>query len=263
MKMQNMLLILLFPIYVFGDSSFRELDISDLISIADTLSIKKTLKSQLLSGSSALYSNSFDIVTYKFSESDLLVSIPMLKKLLSVNGYKRPTNEDFKFIVQKIYKRLIDYGLPSKYLYVNLDNKKDRKLKFYRNDNSIEIHPYSAYLIKNGNFITELYALPEIVNYSKYFPDVAKMEKEMSVKKIDEEGESIKLYKWMDNESLNTKKILKTFIARNLYLFNNDKTKLDWLLRNDTKFMHSLIHTYDFWKDQKHKSWYDNQKEQP
>ncbi len=217
--------------------------------------LKEILKKQLERGKSALYNNSFDVITYRFSSKDLEVTLPVLKEMLI--GYTAPSNEEFKTKVEEIFGRIIDYKIESKYLYVNLKDNTDKKMKFYRNDNSIEINPFGMFIIKEDNFITPLYALPEILNYKEKYPEIYDFEKTMSTNSRNDDGESIKLNKWMDDKSNNLIKTTKTFVARNRYLFNDDKSQLNWLLLNDEEFMELLIRTYDYSKDQKHRIWFE------
>lgn len=222
----------------------------------DSIKFKKILQAQIEAGKSALYDKSFDISTYKFTSKDLEVIIPIIKNYL-VN-YEKPSDKEFGEQIKKIFGRTIDFNSGSKYLYVNLENKNDREFKFFRNDNSIEMNPSSVFIIKEHNFITELYAIPEILNYGVKHPDISIIEDNLNVDKIDEEGSSIKIYRWKDFSELNQERErnIKTLIARNRYLFNNDKSQLDWLLENDKLFMMFLLKTYSYSQDSAHKDWY-------
>lgn len=52
-----------------------------------TQEINTILKLQLEKGISGLYNNSFDIETYEYSNSDLEVTIPLVKEILFKRGY--------------------------------------------------------------------------------------------------------------------------------------------------------------------------------
>lgn len=225
--------------------------------LSDTVGLKIGLYNQIKSGQSALYENSFDIETYLFKSSDLELTIPILMFELKKSGYIRPSKEDFKSKVREIFGRTIDYKIQSKYLYVNFNDFKDRKIKYYRNDNSIEIHPFSIFVFKEQMFISQLYALPEIFNYKEKYPEILEFEKKMETNKLNKLGESIFIYRWMDDEELDFQKNLKILVARNKYLFNNDLSQLDYLLENDSDFMEALIRTYNYCNDRKHKIWYE------
>lgn len=216
--------------------------------------IKEALAKQLSNGISALYDNSFDIVGHKFSRTDLDASIPILNNALS--DYRKPNNEQFLKKIKEIFGRTIDFNSNSKYLYINFNDPKDREFKYHRNDNSIEIRPYSVFVVKRHNFISQLYGIPEILDYQKHYPQIAQTENKMQIDRKDDDGSSLTIYRWLDDESIDREKNIKTLIARNKYLFNNDKSQLPWLLDNDEEFMVALIKIYNYSKDTEHRQWY-------
>ncbi len=158
--------------------------------IFDDKELKNILKQQLAKGKSALYDDSFDVVTYKYSQKDLDVILPFLKENLI--GYDVPSNIKFKKIIKQIFGRTVDFASNSNYLYVNFNNKLDRAKKFYRNDNSIQINPFAIFIIKKGNFITPLYSVAEILNYKNIYPEISKFENKVKINQKNKNGESIK-----------------------------------------------------------------------
>ena len=64
-----------------------------------TQEINTILKLQLEKGISGLYNNSFDIETYEYSNSDLEVTIPLVKEILFKRGYQPPTGKIFIFTI--------------------------------------------------------------------------------------------------------------------------------------------------------------------
>lgn len=219
--------------------------------------VKQVLSEQILAGESALYNHSFDIERYKYTEKDLLAIIPILESKLG--NYKKPSQNEFSILINQIFGEKINFFKKPRYIYINLDDKSDRTTVFRRNDNSIEIHPPSIFILKDARFITQLYAIPEILDYRALFPGIANLEDNMSTDVTDTDGTPIKIYRWRDSENTNPDINIKTLIARNKYLFNDDKSQLNWLLENDESFMHALIDTFNFSKDQQHRDWY-NQK---
>lgn len=236
------------------DKSFdKKKDTNIINKVKNNDTLEKILEEQIKSGKSALYNNSFDITTYKFGPKDLEITIPLLSRY-----YKGLDNKKFGEKINEIFGRTINFNSNSKYLYINFDNKEDRKYKFYRNDNSIEVRPYSIFAIKGKNFITQLYAIPEILNYKDKYPKIAEYENKMRLNRKDSSGVPIKIFRWKDDKNISIQNNLKTFIARNKYLFDDDKSQLDWLLENDEEFMEVLISTFSYYKDKKHKNWYDS-----
>ena len=132
---------------------------------AHNSNVEHVLRQQLEKGMSGEVLNSFDIETYTYSKEDMEAVIPAAEKIILSQGYIPPSNKAFSEKVQMIFKRKIDFNLSSKYLYLNFNEKCDKEVKYYRNDKSVDMTPYSYYIIKNSNFLTELYAIPELIDY--------------------------------------------------------------------------------------------------
>jgi lipid A disaccharide synthetase len=75
-----------------------------------------------------------------------------------------------------------------------MEDASDRKHKYFRADNSIEIHPFGIFIIKEQRFITQLYAIPELIDYKTLFPDI--LNKECKINKIqqDDNGDKLLLF---------------------------------------------------------------------
>jgi len=149
-----------------------------------------------------------------------------------------------------IFKRKIDFNLSSKYLYLNFNEKCDKEVKYYRNDKSVDVTPYSYYIIKNSNFLTELYAIPELIDYKNAYPKLAEFEKK-SIEKYMEDGDEVKIYKWKDVADLKERRQnnIQILVNRNKYLFNDDRASFVWLRSNDTWFLESLVKTFGYVED--------------
>lgn len=214
---------------------------------------EEILEKQLNIGYSQLYDESYDISDYEYSRKDLEVIIPFLKSNLN------PVSTNiFKEKIQKIFGRTILPKSEKKYLTINFSNPCDRNISFYRNDNSIDIKPFSIQIIKQANFITELYAIPEIIDYQKKHPQLAEKEKKSNNKRISSDGTSVEIYKWKDIEDLKSNRDLnlQLFIVRNEYLFNDDKKHFEWLIKNDEIFMKNLISRFSYLDDDRLTNWY-------
>ena len=205
------------------------------------------LRQQLEKGISGEVLNSFDIETYTYSKEDMEAVIPVAEKIILSQGYIPPSNKVFSEKVQMIFKRKIDFNLSSKYLYLNFNEKCDKEIKYYRNDKSVDVTPYSYYIIKNSNFLTELYAIPELIDYKNAYPKLAEFEKK-SMEKYMEDGEEVKIYKWKDLPNLSELRHMhqQKLIHRNKYLFNDDKASFVWLRSNDTWFLESLVKIFGY-----------------
>lgn len=214
----------------------------------DSDSYIPVLKSQLSSGVSG-EKNETDYPTYKFTLKDLEATESIISKELEDNGYKKPAKEDFINKINMIFKRVIDPKSESKYLHINFEDKCSKDLKLYKNSNSIDINPYSTYIFKNGRFISDLYSIPEIMDYTKN-PELFRFEKDAEKNNYIKD---VKIYYWKDMTDLKEirKQNIKTIVARNMYLFNNNKSYVTWLVQNDQIFIKNLIKFFGYDKEPK------------
>ena len=95
------------------------------------------------------------------------------------------------------------------------------------------------------------YAIPELIDYRTKYPEISKIEDTISVTKKDKEGEDIYVTRWRDISDLKEqrKKNIETLVARNKYLFNDDKDSFDWLIKNDAFFMEQLVKRFGYTQD--------------
>lgn len=184
---------------------------------------------------------------YKYSEKDIEVTIPILNQLLLDNGYKTVSNEEFSAKIKQIFNRIIDQKLTSKFLYVNFIDKCDKTLNYVPNN----AENNGMFVVKNQNFITDLYLLPTIIDYQKTYAETAQEENITPKNYKDASGNEVKKYFWKDISNLKEqrKKNIQTLIARNLYLFNDNKAQYKWLTLNDSYFMESLVKTFGYTQD--------------
>lgn len=190
---------------------------------------------------------------FKYREKDLDVTIPFLKKELLKYGFKPVTDEVFAERILKIFGRKIDPASSSRYLAVHFDPRAnteryaspacDKELVFIGSRLG-DSNP--VYVIKNENFITELFALPRIIDYEKMYPDLSSLESKNS-----------KISSWKNDADLATdrKRIIEKLVIRNIYLINNDKTRLPWLIKNDGAFLEDLVTDFGYTADPKLLEW--------
>ncbi|ADV48988.1 hypothetical protein Celal_1686 [Cellulophaga algicola DSM 14237] len=222
----------------------------------DKSDLEIILKQQLDIGYTQLYDDSYDISDYKYSEKDLEVILPLLQK--NTQNLNSLSSEVFNSKIKKIFGRTILPKSNKKYLTIFFENPCNRNTSYYRNDNTIEVQPLSIHIIKGLNFITELYAIPEIIGYQKQFLDLSNNEKTSNNERTSSDGTLVAIHKWKDVNDLNNKRLfnLKKFVARNEYLFNDNKDHFDWLINNDEYFMKSLISEFGYLEDSKLLIWF-------
>lgn len=243
--------------------SLTILILNELYSQNTSLNIKNSflpvLKSQLSAG--AIGKNETDYPNYKFTLKDLEAIESIIAKELEDNGYKKPGAEEFIKKINTIFKKVIDPKSESKYLHINFEDKCSKDLKLYKNSNSIDVNPYSTYIFKNGLFISDLYSIPEILDYAK--------NSELSQFESDAENNNhikdVKIYYWKDITELKNirKQNIKRIIARNMYLFNNNKTYIIWLVTHDKNFIKLLVKNFGYDKEPKFNEMLINEYIQP
>jgi hypothetical protein len=214
----------------------------------DTM-LNSLLKKQLEKGVSGVLNNSFDVETYDYSKEDFEVTLPILKEILVKNNYKVLDNNKFNERIKNIFGRIILPNSDKNYLFTNDYDICSKDINFYRNDNSIDIKPFGFYIVKNYNFITELYAIPEIFEYEK---DYSQIENNLPEKFIDKDGEQIFISKWKDIPNLSQQRFKnkEILVNRNKYLFNDNKASFTWLKFNDLEFLQSLVKIYGYVEDE-------------
>lgn len=225
-----------------GDNNDKSIDVKQSsASMQFNQDVNTMLKKQLEYGKP-----SFDN-PYQYSEKDLEVTDPILNQLLLDNGYKTISNEEFNNRIKEIFNRIIDKNSTSKFLYINFIDKCDKGLNYIPNN----AENNGMFVVKNQNFITDLYPLPAIIDYQKTYTERAQEENSASKNYKDANGNEVKKYLWKDTSNLKEqrKKNIQTLIARNLYLFNDNKAQYKWLTLNDSYFMDALVKTFGYTQD--------------
>lgn len=207
--------------------------------------MKEILKRQLEFG----YDISNDVTTigyYPFEESDMYATLKPIAEILKKRGYKSVINFD-----KKVYSIFGKLKKTSEIIYLSGFDKcsQPETINYYDQDG---FRP-DYYFDSNNNFITNLYFLPEIIDYKKDYPDLAKEEMSLISGYTNSSGDSIYIKRWNSVADLKSirKKNIELLVNRNLYLFNDDKSKLPWLLQNDEDFMKKLVCSFGWTEDKK------------
>ena len=224
----------------------------DLINIKsenkNMKNIEKILIDQIESGAAEEY-NSFE----HYSERDLNVLIIFEDSILKSNGFKILETKQFNDKVKKIFNRIIDNSSQNEYLKIDTykDNTCDKKLVYYPHSAEFQ----NIYISKTNRFLTYFHPLPQIIDYKKLYPQLSKYEeKPFTIETI--EGK-IDITRWKDIPDLDQqrKRNIETLVARNMYLFNDSKAHLRWLVLHDEYFMRSLVTTFGYYEDKELLKW--------
>ena len=201
-----------------------------------------TLKNQLKTGAMGeMYETDYPI--YEYSLSDLEAIQEVIDKELEKKGYIKPAEEKFASKINNIFGRIINYTSDKDFLLINFSDKCSKELIFLRNEDS---GLYNTYIFKRGLFISDLYSVPEVFDYSKY-PQFVKFEDSVIQNR---KNKDLKIYYWKDVvNSKQRKGNIDKLVHRNKYLFNDDKVSFDWLIKNDAFFMEQLVKRFGYTQD--------------
>lgn len=198
---------------------------------------------------------------YAFSSSDLAMILPITKAELKSKGFKFPSNDEFITKIKMVFGRTIDLKSESKYMYINFWDKCDKTFIYYPNNIS---DYFGIFVIKHDNYITDSYALPQIIDYQKMFPDIINYENSLpkTMKSLDGgepfegNGEVIRNF-WKDEKNLVKQRYenLETLLNRNKYLFNDNKASLVWLKFHDDFFLDRLVKVFGYVQDKDLLKW--------
>jgi hypothetical protein len=210
------------------------------------------LKEQLEKGVYNYIYDSESLVN-NYSMKDMESNLEITRNLLKVSGFKIISKEDFNGRIKKIFGRTLKPDSSKKYLYVSYSNKCDRFLEIHPNNVDYD----GTYIIKEGNFITDFYRIPELIDYQKEYPSLFQYEKKLPSKQTSKDYGEIGISFWKDQEGLpeQRKKNIQTLVNRNKYLFNDNKASLVWLKFNDEYFLESLVKVFGYVQDKDLLKW--------
>lgn len=208
--------------------------------------LESVLVRQLKNGASSEY-GSFD----DYSKRDLNVVINIEDSILNSNGYKIPNEKEFSDRVKRIFGRIIDYSSTSEYLKIDTYNPCDKGLVF----NALSADNQNLYISKRNRIITFFYPLPLVLDYQKKYPKLLHYENEPLIIETNEGVQNITQWKNYPNILQEQKKNNQIIVARNMYLFNDNKAQFKWLILNDQYFMESLVKTFGYTEDKELLKW--------
>lgn len=249
-RLKNTITILIANFTIFCCAQENKNNNQDLLDnrleYANMEKIEKILVNQIKSGAAEDFGSFLD-----YSEEDLNALIILEDSMLKSNGFKIMEEVEFNHKIKKIFNRIIDNSSQKEYLKIDTDNICDKNLVFY---------PFSAeykniYISKTYKFITFFHPLPQIIDYKKLYPELSKYE-EIPFTIETMEGE-IDITRWKDIPDLDQqrKRNIQTLVARNMYLFNDNKAQFKWLILNDQYFMESLVKTFGYTQDTELLKW--------
>ena len=204
---------------------------------------ERVLEKQLLKANS-ISNEVTTIQYYPYDKEDLEISIELLDSILKKDGYN--LIDDFDSKVKAVFGNI---KLFDNIYFLKTDNKCYNSNEILYNDS--EGFKFNLYFSIDKKLMIGQYAIPELIDYRTKYPEISKIEDTISVTKKDKEGEDIYVTRWRDISDLKEqrKKNIETLVARNKYLFNDDKDSFDWLIKNDAFFMEQLVKRFGYTQD--------------
>lgn len=232
------------------------------ISMNDDTIIPKVLRKQLREGANkSIDEAGAELVKIPFDIEELEASAETAKKILLSNGFKELSDNEFSSMIKNIFGRIIDSNSGNPFLYVNYFDKCDRSFVTYSN-NSVDYE--GGYIDKQRKLFTDFYYLPEILDYQKEYPTLNEVESTKITRKSSSQVD-VEIPHWKDIANLKEQRKVNVqrIIARNMYLFNNNKTYIIWLVTHDKNFIKLLVKTFGYDKEPKFNEMLINEYIQP
>lgn len=202
--------------------------------------IEQAIEKELKQGYEEIAEDNMMGVDVSLEDMELMCS--HLQNILKQQHYKFPTIKKYKEKIKELFD--VEFNGDSTILYDQGIGEVEPKTVLVQSE---EVE--SSIFLTNKGFITLPFRLPELVNYQKHFPHLVKLENEMEKALEKEEEESLIL--WRDiagSEEEHRQTVadnLYYVIRLNNYLFNNEKTHLDWLFEENL-FLEMLVSTYGY-----------------
>ena len=159
--------------------------------------IKEILLSQLRYGISGEYCET-DVSTYKYTQRDLEILIPIVKRILKERNINILEEKQFKYEIKKRY----NVSSSDTDIICIVNGRVSDSLVFHRNDPLVSPTYDVIYILPKEQIILPLFALPEIIDYKNEYPQFYLQE--IKLPSIISIGEMIdvKIYKWGDLQNI-------------------------------------------------------------
>jgi len=238
-----------------------DLETSQTNEVQNKNRMERILQKQIKNGANHYIEEAGVEIPSSFEEKDIEAEINIVSNILKVSGYQTPSDNEFKQSIKDLFNREILYNSKNKYLYINYLDKCNHEYLNYKNNG---VDYFGTYIIKENNFITDFFFIPEIIDYQRVFPQISRLEENTPSEKKDDKGNSILIEKWSDLEKNTDKSYnllqrrqhnIQVIISRNKYLFNDDKASFVWLKFNDKSFLESLVKTFGYVKNKELLQW--------
>ena len=161
---------------------------------------------------------------YNLTLEDLKLGSSVINYDLSSNGYTQPKKEEFNGRIKLIFSlgqefstQCNNFDIDNDYITLFGSMMDGSRSTLEKNKYDLFVSTQNIFIDLNGHFIHPMFLLKELINIK-------------------------------NDNSFNTK-TPRYIIARNMYLFNDNKAQYKWLILNDQYFMESLVKTFGYTED--------------
>jgi len=248
-KLKNIVIFFCFFFTLISSCQKKEKSNNDnKMNTMELSKVKETIKKQLENGASEEYGSFED-----YNSDDLNVLVSLESGILKSNGYVFLSDKDFSEKVDLFFNRKIDPNSNSEFLKIDLSNKCDKKMDLKPQTSDFQY----LYVSKKNKFITNFWAVPQLINYEKDYPELSIYEDKAVFVNDEVENTKIEVKRWKKVPDIEKQRQKNTqiLINRNKYIFNNSQASLVWLKFNDKEFLESLIKTFGYVKDKDLLKW--------
>ncbi len=184
------------------------------------------------------------------NQEDLNLSLSLQDSILEKNGYQK--SADFAQKAEAIFHLKSSRWQNDP---VQLEIGFDENINYtqcYESSDGLRLalaqQSTHVFISAQHQLVGNLYLVPQLIDYQKQFPQAQKFEQTGAFRTASSKA----VQKWEDIPGLAQQRntIVQTIIARNKYLFNNDRSQLRYLLINDSVFMNALVEIFGYSKDE-------------
>lgn len=214
------------------------------VMIADSRIATKVLEKQI-----SLGGNPADWGFNAADEEDLKVSLSLQDSILMQNSYRK--SNDFKKKAAAIFHlKNSRWENDPVHLETGFDENINTTQCYESADGfrlAIAQQANNLFVSTQHQLVGNLFLIPQLIDYQRKFPDMITFEQAGHFRN----AASKEVQKWKEILDLDKQRntIVRTIVARNKYLFNDDKSQLGYLLTNDSIFMNALVEIFGYSKD--------------
>lgn len=185
---------------------------------------------------------------YPYGSEDLEINQNLSVEILKNHGYNFPSTDEFNKKIEEIFSFKSNKGLIN--FLIEYPCAKEKEV-YQIDGNYIVSNNNPLFIDRNKKILTEALFIPELIDYKKKYPNIAKEEENLPSERKNNKSTPLKIIKWKDVSELDHLRFnnVQLLVNRNKFLFNNNKASFAWLQFHDKPFLESLVKTFGYTKD--------------